>query len=164
MNAPAVRDKARRDVFAERPIGVAFDADLVVVVEPAEVIELQMPREARRFRGRAFHHASIAAQGVDVEVEHLEVGAVEMRAHPFAGHRHADAGGEALTEWASGRFDAAGPAIFRMPRASAVELAEFFDVLEAHRKFADGFVFRVHLLHARQMQHRVEKHRRMAHR
>src|SRR5205085_8593117 len=53
-DVPPIRDEPRGDVFAEAPLRVALDADLVVVVDPAEVIELEVPGEAGRFALGAF--------------------------------------------------------------------------------------------------------------
>ena len=41
-DVPAVADEARGHVFAEGQRGVAFDGDVVVVVDPAQVRELEM--------------------------------------------------------------------------------------------------------------------------
>ncbi len=89
---------------------------LVVVVDPAQVGELQVAGQGGRLAGDALHHAAVAGQGVDVVVEHLEAGPVEVLRHPLAGDRHPDAGGDALAERARGRLDARGPAILGMAR------------------------------------------------
>ena len=44
----------------------------VVVVDPAQVAELEMAGERRRLAGHAFHHVAVAAQRVDVVVEDRE--------------------------------------------------------------------------------------------
>src|SRR5882724_7785041 len=41
-HVPSVSQKPPRHVFGERDIGLAFDGDVVVVVDPAEVVELQV--------------------------------------------------------------------------------------------------------------------------
>ena len=71
-DVPAVADEARGHVLAERQRRVALDGDVVVVVDPAEVGELQVAGQRRGLAGDAFHHAAVAAQGVDVVVEQLE--------------------------------------------------------------------------------------------
>ena len=43
QHVPVVTDKAGRHVLAERPIGVAFDGDFVVVIQPAEIRQFKMP-------------------------------------------------------------------------------------------------------------------------
>ena len=42
QDIPAVADKARRHVLAERQVGSAFDGDFIVVVHPAKIGQLQM--------------------------------------------------------------------------------------------------------------------------
>jgi hypothetical protein len=73
-DVPAVGDEAGGDVVAEREGGLAFDGDAIVVVDPAEVVELEVTGEAGGLGGCAFHHATVAADRVDVVVEHLEAG------------------------------------------------------------------------------------------
>ncbi len=163
-HVPAVRDEAGGYVLAEGQLGVAFDRDAVVVVDPDEVVELEVAGQGGGLTGDAFHHAAVSAQRVDVEVEHLEVGTVELRGHPLARHGHADAGGHALPEGPGGGLDAGRPAVLGMARAPAVELPEPLDVLERHREVAEGLVLRVHGLDAREVQHRVEQHGGVPHR
>jgi hypothetical protein len=42
QHVPAVAQEAGRDVFGEGDARVAFDGDVVVVVDPAEVVEAEM--------------------------------------------------------------------------------------------------------------------------
>ena len=89
----------------------------------------------------AFHHASISAQGVDVEVEQvLKARAVVTRSQPLPGNRHAHAGGDALAERSRCGLDARRPAVFRMSRAAAIHLAKCLDRLHRHRYFAKSFI------------------------
>ena len=156
-DVPAVGDEAGGHVFAEGELGVALDRDVVVVVDPAEVVELEVPGQRRRLAGDALHEAAVAAQRVDVEVEHLEAGAVELRRRPLAGHGHAHARRHSLPEGARRGLDAGGPAIFGMAGALALELAEALDVLQGDGELAEGLVFRVHGLDAGEVQHRIEQ-------
>ena len=111
---------------------------MVVVVDPAEVRELQVAGERGGLGRDPLHHVAVAAEGVDVEVEQvLEAGLVEVRGHPAAGHGHADAVGHALAERAGGRLDARGPAVLGVAGALAVELAELLDVVERDRRLAE---------------------------
>ena len=77
-DVPAVAHEARCHVFAEREAGVAFDGDVIVVVDPAEIGELEVAGERSGFAGNSFHHVAIAADGVDVVIEQLEPGLVEV--------------------------------------------------------------------------------------
>src|SRR5262245_25989700 len=121
-----------------------------------------MSGQRRGLAGDALHHAPIAAQGVDVEVEHLEAGPVERSRGPAPGHRHADAGSHTLAEGAGGRLDARGPAILRMAGAFRVELAEVLQIVELYRWLAEHFIFRVDRPYAGEMQERVQECRTVA--
>ncbi len=43
-DVPSITDESGGHVFAEGPLGVAFDRDLIVVVDPAEVGQFQVRR------------------------------------------------------------------------------------------------------------------------
>ena len=130
QNIPPVPEEPGRDVFREREPRVPLDGDVVVVVEPAEVVEAEVPCQRRRLRRHALHHAAVPAHGVDVVVEDVEARPVVSIREPLLRDRHADAGGDALAEWARGRLDARHPVVLRMPGRLAVELAESSDVVE----------------------------------
>src|SRR4029077_723337 len=70
---PAVTHEAGSNVFGECQPRVAFDGDVIVVVDPAEVIEAKVTCERRGFRTDAFHQASVPAYGVDVIVKDVKV-------------------------------------------------------------------------------------------
>ena len=82
-DVPAVAHEAGGDVLCEGDARVAFDRDVVVVVDPAEIVEPQMARERRRLAGDALHHAAVAADRVDVVVEDLEAGPVVAVGEPL---------------------------------------------------------------------------------
>ena len=145
-------------------IGVAVDRDVVVVVEPAEVVEALVAGDRGGLVRDALHQAAVAGDRVDVVAEELEAGAVEVRRLPLRGHRHADAGRDALAEGPAGRLHARGPAVLGVPGRLRVELAEALDVVEADRGLANHLVVRVHRLHPRQEEQRVEQHRGVARR
>src|ERR1043166_4741850 len=44
QNVPSITEETRRDVFGESDAGVPLDRDAVVVINPAEVVQTQMPR------------------------------------------------------------------------------------------------------------------------
>ena len=66
---PAKPAKALRDAFAKRQVRMAFDRDPVVIIDPAEVGKLQMPRDRCRFGCDTFHQIPIAAQCIHIVVE-----------------------------------------------------------------------------------------------
>ena len=164
QHGPAVGEKARADILAKRQRGRTLDRDLVAVVNPDEVGQAQVPGDRRGLAGDPFHHVAVAANRVHAVVDDGETGAVVGRGHPAFGDRHADAVGDALAERAGGALDAGRHVILGMPRRHAVHLAEFLDVLERDGGAAGVVAVLVDLVRARQVQERVEKHRRMANR
>src|SRR5215470_17757000 len=72
QNVPPVPQKPRRNIFRERDGGISLDGDVVVVIDPAEVVESQVGCQRRGFRRDAFHHATVSADRIDLVVENLE--------------------------------------------------------------------------------------------
>ena len=155
-DVPAVALKRSGDVVLVGEPGFTVDRDVVVVVDPAEVVELQVAGDRGGFVGDALHQAAVAGDRVDVEVEQL--GAV-AGALPLRGDRHADRGGDALAERAGGRLDAGGPAVLGVAGSARVELAEAFDVLQRDGRAADDLVVGFDRLHLGEVEQRVEQHR-----
>jgi hypothetical protein len=58
---------------------------VIVVVDPAQIVEGEMAGERGRLRTDAFHQAAIAADGIDVIVEEIETWLVVTAGEPFAG-------------------------------------------------------------------------------
>src|SRR5262249_57598726 len=87
------------------------ERDVVVVVEPAEVGDLQMACERGGLRRDALHHATVAQDGVDVEVEEREAGPVVARTQPARSQRHPHRVRRALPEGTRGRLGAGGEAV-----------------------------------------------------
>src|SRR5262249_19066471 len=133
---PAESDEARGHIIAIGERRVTLDRYVVVVVDPAEIIELEMSRQRGGLSGNSFHHAAVAAQGVYVIIEQLESGTIEVAGQPALGDRHANASRQALPKRARCRFDARGPTVFRMAGAFAVKLSEALDILQRHRQLS----------------------------
>ena len=127
---PAVRGKARRDVFGERDLGRAVDADVVVVVEDDEAPQAEVAGERGGLRGDAFHQAAVA--GDDVGVVVAQICAIFF-AKPSLGDRHADAVGEALAQRTRRRLDAGRVAALRVARRLAAQLPELPQIIERQR-------------------------------
>ena len=164
QGVPTVGLEALDHIFTERQLGVALNADGVVVIQPAQIIELQMPGHRRRFAADAFHHVAVTAQRVHVVVEqHLAV-AVEALTQPAPGHGHAHAVGAALAEGAGGGFDAGGHAVLGVARGLGAHLPELLDIVQADGRFAGALAMLIQLDHARQVQKRIKQHRCMPHR
>ena len=162
QNLPSVAHEPGGDVVVVGDLGRAVDRDVVVVVEPAQVVEPLMAGERCRFVRDALHQVAVAAEDVDVVVEELEAGPVEVRRLPLAGDRHPDRCRDALPEWASGRLHARRPAVLGMACRLRVELAERLDVVEGHRLSPEDLVVGIDGLHPGQIEQGVEEHRRVA--
>src|SRR5208283_1214722 len=138
---PAVGNKTCGHVVGKGQGSVALDRDVVVVINPAKVRKLQVPGQGRSLAGNTLHHASVAAQRVDVEIEQIvEARAVVARSQPLASDGHTDAGGDTLTERPGSRLHPGSPSVLRMSRTAAVQLPEGLDSVQRHRHAAQGFV------------------------
>src|SRR5262249_61144870 len=125
---PPVTQEPGGDVFREGDARVAIDRDVVVVVDPAEVIEGEMAGERCRFRTHALHHAAVAAHRIDVVAEDLEVGAIVAVGEPRVGTGHAHGGGDALPERPGRGLDSRTQMAFGMTWRLAADLAKATDV------------------------------------
>lgn len=68
-NIPAVGEETSADILVEGQVGAALDGDAVAVVDPDQVVELEVSCKACRLAGNAFHHAPVTHDGPDTEVE-----------------------------------------------------------------------------------------------
>src|SRR6058998_1719662 len=69
QNVPSVTQEPGRYILREGDARVAFDCDVIVVVDPAEIVEAQMGGQRRPFRSNTLHHAAISANSIDVVIE-----------------------------------------------------------------------------------------------
>ena len=107
-----------------------------------------MACEGDGFHRHALLHAAVASETHDVVIEDHVLFGVEARLRHLGGSGHAARVGDALSERASGGFDAARRVReLRVARRLRAHLAEAFDFLDCH--------FRI----AAQTQPGVEKHR-----
>src|ERR1700731_1214298 len=83
QNVPTVTQKAGRDVLREGDSRIPFDGDVVVVVDPAEMVQAKSPRQECRFRSDPLHHATVPANGIDVVVENTEARLVVAAGKPL---------------------------------------------------------------------------------
>src|SRR5262249_11846104 len=105
QNVPAVTEEPGGDVFGKGDAGVASDRAMVVVVNPAEIIEGEMAGKRCRFRTDALHHAAVTAYRINIVAEDLEAGPIVAVRQPCFGNGHAHAGGDALSERPRRRLD-----------------------------------------------------------
>ncbi len=158
QNIPSITQEAGRHVLREGNASVAFDCDVIVVVHPAEMVEPQMCGKRSRFRRNALHHATIAANGVDVVIEHLKTGHVEVCSEPLLSNGHSHARGDALAERTGCCLDARDPVVLGMTRCLTVKLTKAPYIFERHGRLPQPFVLGIHRLRLRQVQHGPEQH------
>ena len=158
QDVPPITDEAGFDILREGDFRAPLDGDVVVVVDPAEVVETKVAGQRGSLRADALHHVSIATNGVNVVIENLEAGPVETVGEPFLADRHTYAGCDALAERAGGGFDARNPVVFGMTGRLAAQLAEVADIVEAYRGASQNLVVRIHCLRLRQVKDRPEQH------
>ena len=136
--------------------------DVIVVVDPAEIIETEMTGERGSFGSNAFHHATVTADGVDVVIEDFKTWSVVSVGEPFLGDGHADAGRDTLSERAGGGFHSRHPMIFRVAGRFAVELAKPANIVQRDRGLPEIFIVGVHRLDAGEVKDGPEQHRSVA--
>ena len=159
QDVPAVSQKAHGDVFGEGDVGVPFDRDAVVVVDPAEVVEPQVAGERCGFRSDAFHHAAVPGDRINPVVEDREARAVVAIGQPFFRDGHPHTCCDTLSQRTGGGLNAGHPVVLGMARRFAIELAEAADIFERDGGVAEILVVPVHRLSAREVQDRPEQHR-----
>ncbi len=145
-DVPVVATEAGGHVVGVGEFGAAFDGDLVVVVDPDEVVEAEVAGEGGGFVGDAFLKVAVGDDGVDVVVADGVFRRVEGGGKVFLGDGHADGVAGALAEGAGGAFDAGGFVKLGVAGGEAVPLAEVFQLIEG-----DGFV-------AREVEKGVDEH------
>src|SRR5215813_7673095 len=140
---PAIGEEAGSNILCKRDARVSFDRDVVVVPNPAEIVESQMSGERRRFRADALHQTAVAAHRVDLVIENVKARAIVVVGKPLLRQRHADACGNALPKRTGSGIDAGDPVVFRMSGSLAVQLAETADVVKRHRRVSESLVLGV---------------------
>src|SRR6185312_1686455 len=157
-DVPAISHKSGSDIFTECQLGFAFNGDVVIVIKPAEIAQLEMARERCRLTGDALHHVPIATDGIHVVIEQLSLWRVEMCSLPLGGNRHAYTVGHTLAQRAGGGLNARSEPIFGMSRAFAVKLAEMLDVVHGDGGCAQSFILGIYRLDPGKMEQRIQQH------
>src|ERR1700722_1323302 len=77
LDVPAVGFKSSSHIFGVGNVCVAFDGNMVVIVEEDEVAKCKISGNRGGFGADAFHHVAIAADAIDMIVEQFEPGLVK---------------------------------------------------------------------------------------
>src|SRR5215472_2698952 len=120
QHVPSVSEEASCNILSERQTSVPLDRDVVVVVDPAKIVEAEMTGKRCRFRRNSLHQTAISANGVDVVVEDFEAGFIEAASEPLLADSHADARGNTLAQWSSRGLDTRYPVVLGVTRRLAV--------------------------------------------
>ncbi len=155
---PSQTVEPRGHILTECQVGVAFDRDLVVVVDPTEIGQLQVPRDRSRFAADAFHEVPVAAQRVHIVTEQVETRLVIACGEPLPGHGHAYAGADALTQRPGRHLDSRRFAILRMPGAGATQLTKVAKVVQRNGRPVQHLAV-LDFADSNQVQYRVQQHR-----
>ena len=91
LDVPAQAFKSSGNVVAVRQVSMPLDRDVIVIVDPTQVGQLQVTRQRRGFVAHAFHQIAIAGKRVGIETKQLESGAIEMCGSPACRNRHTNA-------------------------------------------------------------------------
>src|SRR5215469_923181 len=162
QDIPSIRDETCLNVFGKGDARVALDRDVIVVVNPTQIVETEMSRQRCSLRRYTFHQAPVTTDGINVVVEDVETRPIVAVSKPLLSDRHANARCRTLSERSSCGLNARYPVVFRMPGRFAIELAEAANVVESDRRLPQGFVVRIHGLNASEMERRPEQHGGMA--
>ncbi len=149
-HVPAETLEPLAHVLAKSKVSVAFDRDVIVVVEPAQVVELEVAGERSRFAGDAFHQVAITAQRIDVVVKQLVIRCVVVLGQPLLGHCHADGIADAGAERTGRGLDTGGFVKLGVTGTDTADLTKVLDCFERDRQFVRRLPRVVHCLDARQ--------------
>jgi len=89
-------------------ISIAYDGDVVVVVDGDQLAKLQMTGLGSGLGGNTFHGTSITEEAEGVVVEQVVTGLVKAGRNVSLGHGETDSIGETLTQRTSGDFNTGG--------------------------------------------------------
>src|SRR5215472_12435130 len=72
QDVPTIGEEPGCNIFGERNTRIAFDRDVIVVVNPAQIIEPEMSGQGCSLRCNTLHQATIPTDGMNVVIEDLE--------------------------------------------------------------------------------------------
>jgi hypothetical protein len=107
LGVPAVRLVALQHVLGEGDVGIALDADVVVVVDQDQIAESLVAREATCLGGDPLLQTTVTGDDVDPVVEQAvtRIGGLIRIAHTWRASIAIHCGGEPLTQCPRGRLD-----------------------------------------------------------
>jgi len=151
-HVPAIADETGHGVVAVRPACRTVQGHAIVVVNPAKISKLKMTGQRGRFSRYAFHQVPIATERIDVKVEKIETGPIEVPGQELCCDGHSYAVADTLSKRPRSGFYAGGQVRLRMARRAAIQLSEPLDLLHGHGEVLLDLAVLVNVPHARQMQ------------
>src|SRR2546430_17623805 len=109
-------------LFRSGEARVAVDRDVVVVVDPDQLAELQVPGERARLVGDALHQVAVGREEEGVVVHDRMARAVEQRGELRLGDRHPYRVADALPQGSRRGLDPRRHAVLGMPGRPAAPL------------------------------------------
>ncbi len=129
-HVPVVGLETQRHVVAVGDVSLAFDADLVVVVEPDEIVETEVTGERGGLVRDAFFQVAVGNNRIDVVIADGEFRRVKNRSEMLLRNSQTDRIARALAERPGGDFNALSLVRFRVAGSLAAPLAEILELVE----------------------------------
>ncbi len=145
LGVPTLGIEALGHILGERDVRRPVDRDVVVVVEVHQATEPESPGQGSGLGTDAFHQVPVGAEAEGAMIDEL---LAESCPEMHLGDRHADTGGETLTEGAGRHLDPQTVVDLGVPRGVTAPLTEAPKVVETQREPTE-------------VEHRVEQHRAM---
>jgi len=130
-DVPSVGLEALGPVLGEGKLGLAVDADVVVVVDNDKIVQPQMPGQRAGLGGNAFLQVAVAGDDVYLVVDDREALAVEVARQILLCDSHSHSVGNPLTQRPGGDLDTQIGCVFRVPGRFAAPLAEVLHLVQA---------------------------------
>src|SRR4030095_8923279 len=102
QDVPPVGQKPRLDVLCKGDARFALDGDVVVVVDPAKVVETQVTGQRRCLGSNSLHHAAVSTHRINIVIENIEARPVVTVGEPLLGNAHSEARGNSFAEGTGG--------------------------------------------------------------
>ena len=115
-------------IFGKCDVGIAFDADLVAVIENNQLRKTKGACKRHGFVGNTLHHTSVAAEHVGVMVNNRISGLVELCGEMSLCHSHTYGHAHACAERAGRSLNTLGVTVLRMTGGQGSVLTELHHI------------------------------------
>jgi hypothetical protein len=101
QNVPPITQEPSCDVLCKGNPRAPFNGNVIVVIDPAEIVKPKMGGQRCRFGRNALHQTAVSANGINVVIKNLKARPVVTVGEPLLGDAHSDARGNTLPQWTS---------------------------------------------------------------